>query len=74
MGRDNHVSITEILLEICSNERKRSHPNEIGDVIMAVLIKIIGDDGSDEYRAATIISYNEGNMLVTFDRENAYED
>lgn len=29
---------------------------------------------SDEYRAATIISYNDGNMQVTFDRENAYED
>jgi succinate dehydrogenase / fumarate reductase flavoprotein subunit len=28
----------------------------------------------DEYRAATIISYNDGNMQVTFDRENAYED
>jgi len=29
---------------------------------------------TEEYRAATIISYNEGNMLVTFDRENTYED
>ena len=29
---------------------------------------------SDEYRAATIISYNDGNMQVTFDRENVYED
>jgi succinate dehydrogenase / fumarate reductase flavoprotein subunit len=28
----------------------------------------------DEYRAATIITYNEGNMQVTFDTENAYED
>ncbi|MBE5860108.1 MAG: FAD-binding protein [Butyrivibrio sp.] len=28
----------------------------------------------EEFRAATIITYNEGNMKVTFDRENAYED
>ncbi len=28
----------------------------------------------DEYRAATIISYNDGDMQVTFDRENVYED
>lgn len=28
----------------------------------------------EEYRAATIITYNGGNMQVTFDRGNSYED
>ncbi len=31
-------------------------------------------EAGDEFRAATIITYNDGNMQVTFDRENTYED